>query len=103
MTESVPLAYAPEQWHDLYVALAGARAGLECLNAWCYWWRFCDARAPAIDDRYDPPRHSGDVGTTCDVADGPTRDLNVMTRRDSVRADVEVKDVAAPETARVST
>jgi environmental stress-induced protein Ves len=37
----------------------------------------------------------GESVTTCEIPDGPTRDLNVMTRRGRVSATVELLDVAA--------
>ncbi len=47
---------------------------------------------------FEPFVFSGDADTTCDVAAGPTRDLNVMTRRATVRAEVEVRAVVGSET-----
>lgn len=43
----------------------------------------------------EPFTFSGDVVTCARLIDGPTRDINVMTRRDAVTADVSVVPVTA--------
>jgi uncharacterized protein len=45
--------------------------------------------------RHQPLRFDGGSATDCEVPDGPTRDLNVMTRRGLVEADVEIRAVDA--------
>jgi uncharacterized protein len=43
--------------------------------------------------RFEPYAFDGGVAASCDVPLGPTRDLNIMTRRDRCTATVEVVDV----------
>jgi environmental stress-induced protein Ves len=45
--------------------------------------------------RHQPLRFDGGSATDCEVSDGPTRDLNVMTRRGLVEADVEIQALDA--------
>ena len=47
-------------------------------------------RAERALARHEPFAFSGDAATTCAVPGGPTRDLNVMTRRGQWQADVSV-------------
>lgn len=51
--------------------------------------------------RFEPFGFSGDVSASCSVPSGPTRDLNIMTRRDRFRAAVEVIDIGASTTCHV--
>ena len=44
----------------------------------------------------EPLRFSGDSTTTCELPDGPTRDLNVMTRRGRVTCAVAVLEPVGP-------
>ncbi len=46
--------------------------------------------------RYVPFSFDGGVPTSCSIPGGPTRDLNVMTRRGRVHADVEVLRPTVP-------
>lgn len=50
---------------------------------------------------FEPYAFDGGVPASCDVPLGPTRDLNVMTRRGRCRATVEVFDVADPTACQV--
>ena len=43
--------------------------------------------------RHDPLRFDGGADTSCTLAAGPTKDLNVMTRQGRCRADVDVVSV----------
>ncbi len=43
--------------------------------------------------RFCPLKFDGGAATTCSLPFGPTRDLNVMTRRGSYRADIDVSQV----------
>lgn len=43
---------------------------------------------------HQPFRFSGDAAVACDLPDGPTRDLNLMTRRGRARGEVVVRHVA---------
>lgn len=51
--------------------------------------------------RCEPFSFSGDARTVCGVPCGPTRDLNIMTRRDRFRAAVEVIDIRERATRRM--
>jgi environmental stress-induced protein Ves len=39
---------------------------------------------------------AGESSTSCELPDGPTRDLNVMTRRGTVSATVELSEITGP-------
>jgi environmental stress-induced protein Ves len=52
--------------------------------------------------RLEPYAFDGGLPASCDVPPGPTRDLNVMTRRGRCRATVEVFDVVDPIACQVS-
>ncbi|MFJ6795139.1 HutD family protein [Streptomyces sp. NPDC091268] len=43
-----------------------------------------------VDRRHSPQRFPGDLRTDCRLLDGPVVNLNVMYRRDSVRADTAI-------------
>jgi environmental stress-induced protein Ves len=51
-----------------------------------------DGAAHLADARYAPFAFPGDADTGCRLLDGPIVDFNVMTRRDRVRATVEIVD-----------
>jgi uncharacterized protein len=48
-------------------------------------------------ERHRPFAFDGTSSTICEIPAGPTRDLNVMTRRGQVRAEVEVLEAATTE------
>jgi uncharacterized protein len=48
--------------------------------------------------RFVPFGFDGGLATSCRIPDGPTRDLNIMTRRDRCRASVQVIELAGPTT-----
>jgi uncharacterized protein len=48
-------------------------------------------------ERHRPFAFDGTSPTTCEIPAGPTRDLNVMTRRERIRAEVEVLEPATTE------
>ena len=48
-------------------------------------------------ERFAPFAFSGEAATSATLPHGATRDLNIMTRRDRLKADVSVRRVASAE------
>jgi environmental stress-induced protein Ves len=58
--------------------------------------RFADGRVAELDPPHDRVAFRGEESLTCELRDGPTRDFNLIWKRDRVRAELMHRPLVGP-------